>query len=98
MTYARRTDGNQTEIVEALRSVGCFVQSTAVIGCGCPDLIVCYRGTWHMLEIKDPQAAPADRELTPAQTKWHKSALLAGGKVHICETPRDALQAVGVAE
>ena len=49
----KKIDNNQTEIVEALRSVGATVQSIASIGKGCPDLLVGYRYKNYLMEIKD---------------------------------------------
>ena len=39
--------------MEGLRRVGCFVQSLASIGKGCPDLLVGKAGSWLVLEVKD---------------------------------------------
>lgn len=41
---AKRTDGNQAEIVRALRSAGATVQTLHTVGKGCPDLVVGFRG------------------------------------------------------
>jgi hypothetical protein len=56
MKYARRADGNQAKIVEALRAAGCRVVPTHTIGQGFPDLIVDYHGRTCLIEIKDPTA------------------------------------------
>lgn len=73
MRRAARVDGNQAEIVDALRRVGASVQSLASIGKGCPDLLVGYNGTTYLMEVKDPSKPKADIQLTPDQRQWHKS-------------------------
>ena len=84
--FARKIDANQPEIVEALRGVGCQVQSLAPLGKGAPDLLV-RRGTlWRLIEVKSKAGS-----LTPDQRKWH-----ALWPVHICRTPEEALRAVGL--
>lgn len=71
MRRAARVDGNQAEIVDALRRVGATVQSLAAIGKGCPDLLVGYNGTTYLMEVKDPTKPKSDIQLTPDQREWH---------------------------
>jgi hypothetical protein len=89
---AAKIDANQPEIVEALRSVGCTVQSLATIGKGCPDLLVAKQNTppgmW-LVEVKGPKGT-----LTPDQVDFLAAW---NGPVHIVRTVDDALQLVGVA-
>jgi len=73
MRRAARTDTNHTTIVDALRSMGCTVQSLAAVGKGCPDLLVGYSGKNYLLEIKDGKKPPSKRALTPDQTAWHRA-------------------------
>lgn len=68
--YRAKIDGNHTDIVTALRSVGAGVQSLAGVGDGCPDLLVAFRGAWHVLEVKDGSKPPSKRTLTPAEEMW----------------------------
>jgi hypothetical protein len=69
-----RVDANHTEIVKALRQMGCSVQSLAIIGHGCPDLLVGVRGVRNVLmEIKDGTKVKSSRKLTDAEQKWHDS-------------------------
>ena len=67
---AARIDANQPEIVKALRDVGAFVQSLATIGKGCPDLLVAFRGKWHVLEVKDGAKPPSARKLTKGEMSF----------------------------
>jgi len=89
---AAKVDGNQTEIVKALRSVGCSVQSLATVGDGCPDLLVGYRSANILLEVKDGSLSPSRRELTEDQEQWHS---FWRGRVHIVTSVEEALFAVG---
>lgn len=73
-----KVDANQKVIVEALRAAGCFVQSLAGIGAGCPDLLVgtCnYDGqAWVVMEVKDGSKPPSQRGLTEDEIGWHRKA------------------------
>lgn len=68
-----KVDGNQHEIVDALFSAGCTVQTLAVVGGGCPDLLVAktdmggFTSMW-LMEVKMPGEA-----LNEFQKKWHKT-------------------------
>ena len=68
---AGRTDTNQTEIVEAFRSLGCSVNITSNVSHGFPDIVVGVCGLNLLVEIKDGQKIPSKRKLTPDEQKWH---------------------------
>lgn len=61
---AARTDANQSEIVTALRKMGCTVLCLHTVGKGCPDILVGYNGRNFLLEIKDGSKPPSARKLT----------------------------------
>jgi hypothetical protein len=91
LPHPRRTDGNQTIIVKALRKAGASVLILSSLGHGCPDLAVGYdygRGdmrTW-LFEVKEPGEG-----LTPDEMKffrtWH-------GRVDIVYGPNEAIEIV----
>ena len=81
---AAKVDGNHAAVVDALRAAGCFVQSLAAVGGGCPDILAGKYGVWHLIEIKD-----AGGRLTPQQKSWHAAAL--PQRTHIAYTVADAL-------
>jgi len=89
---AARTDRNQTEIVNALRKLGCSVAVTSAMGKGFPDLVVGWRGRNFLLEIKDGEAIPSKRKLTPDEQKFHDFWL---GDIKVVESVEDAYKAVG---
>src|SRR5574341_1685509 len=72
MRTKAKVDGNHVAVVDALRAIGCSVQSLAAIGNGCPDILVGYRGRNLLLEIKDGSLSPSRRALTPDQCRWHE--------------------------
>lgn len=87
-----RTDANQTEIVNALRDVGASVAITSMIGAGFPDIVVGYRGTNFLMEIKDGSKPPSARKLTKAERKFHD---LWRGTVIVVNGVDEALGVVG---
>lgn len=82
-----RLDQNHLEISDALSAVGASVQSLASIGCGCPDLLVSYRGKHFIIEVKTDIGG-----LTTAQEKW---ILHCQGPVAIVRDVAGALRAIG---
>jgi len=94
MRRAAKIDANQPEIVDALRSFGCSVQSMAAIGKGCPDLLAW--SPWvgaQLLEIKDGAKPPSAQALTPDQIRFHAKW---GGPIHVVKTVDEALVVMGV--
>ena len=49
---AAKVDRNHAEIAKAMKAIGASVESLHRQGHGCPDLLVGYRGTNYVLEIK----------------------------------------------
>ena len=92
MRRAARVDANQTDIMRALRKIGCVLQDLSSVGGGCPDLAVGWRGKLVMLEVKDGSKAPSARVLTPAQVEWHER--WQGMPVRVVMSPAEAIQAV----
>ncbi len=92
MRRAARTDRNQTEIVSALREVGCSVAVTSAVVNGFPDLCVSYAGNTLLMEIKDGSKPKSARELTEDQVKFH---LGWRGRIVLVTCVDEALKAVG---
>lgn len=88
MRRAARIDENQPAIVQALRDVGASVQPLHAVGKGCPDLLVGWRGTNYLVEIKNPAKPRADRQLTSDQVEWKYRWC---GTVHLVESIEQAL-------
>jgi len=82
MVY-KRVDNNQTQIVKALRDMGCTVEHLHTVGKGCPDIIVGFKARNFLLEIKDGDK----KVLTPDQFNWHR---LWKGQVNVVTNIDDA--------
>ena len=86
-------DGNQNDIVDALRAAGARVQLLHTVGHGCPDTLVAFRGAWYVAEIKNPQGR---NRLTPDQVRWHEDFGI-HATIYIWRTIRQALCDIGAA-
>lgn len=91
MRRAAKVDDNQSEIVSALRDIGCSVQTLAAVGKGVPDLLVGYRGINWLMEIKDGAKTKSQQKLTDDQVKWHSSWL---GEVYVINSVDAAISLV----
>ena len=91
MRRAARVDGNQRQIVAALRAIGCTVQTLHTVGKGCPDILVGCRGTNLLMEIKDGDKPTSRRQLTEDEAAWHEAWR---GQVLIVATIEQAIAAV----
>lgn len=69
--YAR-LDSNHRAVVDALRKIGCSVQSLASVGDGCPDLLVGYHGENYLLEVKREDGPPSHKRLTEDEADWQE--------------------------
>lgn len=74
MRRAARVDGPHAAIVKALRKLHAFVVDLSRVGEGCPDLLVGWKGTWVLYEVKDGRKPPSAQALTPPQLIFHASA------------------------
>ena len=81
--YAKKVDGNQQEIVDALRAIGCDVQ---VIG-EPVDLLVGYHARNYLLEVKRPGEKPRTQKQKDFIRNWK-------GQVRIVESAEEAIDLV----
>lgn len=65
MTYARRVDANQADIIKAMEKVGAVVTPLYRVGQGVADLLVSFRQKWFLMECKVEKG-----ELTEDQVEW----------------------------
>ena len=89
MRRAAKVDGNQREIVRALRDVGASVILTHQVGQGCPDAIVGFRGVNYLSEIKMLRGRLTDDQVALHNT-WQ------GAPIKIIRSIDDALRMIGV--
>lgn len=92
MRKRAKVDGNQREIVAALRKAGAVVHSTAQLGGGFPDVFCNFRGRIFGFEIKDPKHAPSDRKLTDMEQAFHDNWNRSGQTIYVIETAEQALE------
>lgn len=82
--YARRRDAAEPGIVSALQAVGAHVERLHEP----VDLLVHFRGTWRLLEVKTPKKARDKRQQKQAD-------FCAEFRIPYVRTPAEALRAIG---
>lgn len=87
-----KKDSNQRDVELALKRVGASVQDLSIVGGGCVDLLVGYRGMSYCLEVKDGAKPPSARKLTDDEFLWHVK--WNGHKAVVCSAA-DALKEIG---
>jgi len=90
---AKRTDGNQKDIVSELRKLGISVAVTSALGNGFPDIVCGHRGRNYLFEIKDPSQPPSARRLTEDEQEFHDSWR---GRVYVIHSWQEAVEYMGV--
>ena len=86
MRRAAKVDGNQPEIVEALRRVGAKVLHLHQVGGGCPDLLVWGKGRSFLMEVKQP-----GENINKLQAEFIATW---PGEIHVVRTTEEAIKAV----
>ena len=93
MKHYPRLDGNHKQIVQELRQFpGVSVHSTAQLGGGFGDIVVGYKKTNYLFEIKDPTKPPSSRVLTPDEQKFHSNW---SGQIDTVMSTEDVLKRIG---
>jgi len=85
MSYIKKVDKNQKDVVKALRDYGADVFLLHTVGGGIPDLMVCYADQTILMEVKDG----ADKKLTPQQITLF--ANWKGGPLHRVNNVEEAI-------
>jgi len=92
-SHALKVDENQPGVVAALRKAGAYVHIL-----GDPfDLLVGFRGSWTVIEVKDGSKEPARQKLTWEQVET-LAKIRASAPVYIARNAQEALAAIGVEE
>lgn len=93
MTYARKVDANQPEIVKAFRECGASVLPLHRVGKGCPDLLIGRsKAETFLAEIKDGSKPPSRRKLRDTQEEFRASWR---GRVEVVTSVDDVLRIMG---
>lgn len=82
MRYAARVDGNQPEIVKGLRAFGATVTVTSQLK-NAFDILVGYRGSLFIMEIKDGDKPPSQTKLTEGELRAKASYEKVGVKYNV---------------
>lgn len=88
--YARRTDTNHSEIVNALRAMGVGVFDASGAGGGISDLICSWRGRVYLVEIKHKSNG-----LTVAQKALREMLERHGTQLYVVKSVDDAIRLFG---
>ena len=91
---ARRYDANHRTISDALEAVGAMVVDLAVVGDGCPDILVGFRGRWVAMEIKDGTRIASERKLTHPEEHFFQRAAARALPCFVVESIEDAIRAL----
>ena len=83
---AKKTDSNQSRIVNALRLGGASVTTLHTVGNGCPDIVVGLRGVNYLIEIKTDTG-----KLNSNEIRWHENW---NGQVAVVRTVEEAIALV----
>jgi len=86
---AAKVDSNQAEVVLALRKIGASVTPIHMVGQGCPDLLVGFRGRTVVLEVKDGAKPPSARKLTDDEAVWFGNWK---GEAYVVESAEQAIE------
>ena len=92
MSYIKKVDKNQKDVVKALRDSGADVFLLHTVGGGIPDLMVCYEEQTILIEVKDG----ADKKLTPQQITLF--AGWKGGPLHRVNSCEEAINVLKLYE
>lgn len=90
MAYARRTDANQKDVIEALTAVGWYCLDLSRAGHGAPDILACRGGRMVAIEVKDGSKSPSARVLTPLEAEVHAHFAAHGCPVVVIESVEQA--------
>lgn len=68
--YGVKRDANHGVITQALTRLGVEFIDLSLVGGGCPDLLINFRKTLYLADIKNPQSAYGKRGLNKNQKRW----------------------------
>jgi len=71
MRKRARKDMNQDEIVSTFRYLGFTVAITSALGGGFPDIVIAKYGRNWLVEIKNGDLPPSERQLTEDEKAFH---------------------------
>jgi hypothetical protein len=90
---AAKVDRNQSEIVAALRKRGAVCILTHQLK-NAFDLIVCFNGKTHMVEIKDGELPPSARKLTEGELRCKSLVEGVGCAYNVINSVQEAIDLI----
>jgi hypothetical protein len=69
----RKVDDNHKQISKEFEALGCTVQSLHIVGKGCPDILVGYKGKNYLFEVKDGTKPNSQKKLTTDEVEFFQS-------------------------
>jgi len=87
MSFPKKVDNNQLEIVKAFRSMGATVLNLSTVGKGCPDLLIGYKNISVLVEVKSKTG-----KFTEAQLKFIEQ--WRGGPVNRIDSVEGAIRLI----
>ncbi len=92
--YARRKDGNHSELTKAFQQMGCSVADLSHVGLpGWPDVVVGCMGVNRLVEFKNPETRYGRNGLNPNQHAFTQE--WKGGKLFVVSTVEEVAALVG---
>ena len=73
--YKKRVDENQKTLVHTFIALGCSVLNLSIVGRGCPDLLIGYRGKSVLVEIKRDSKAYFTEPQVKFMQEWRGGAV-----------------------
>ena len=95
MRRAAKVDSNQSEIVAALRKRGAVCIITSQLK-NAFDLLVCFNGKIHIVEIKDGNKPQSARKLTEGELVCKSLVESVGCSYNVINSVDEALELIGV--
>jgi hypothetical protein len=86
---AHKEDFNHAKITGAFEQMGAVVMNFAMVGGGCPDILVIRGGRGVFVEIKNPDTAYGRRGLNKNQLRKQQELAATGCKMHVVRTEED---------
>lgn len=92
----KRKDANHNSVVEALSRAGATCIDCTVAPALGFDLLVAFRGSLYVVEVKDGSKIPSARKLTDGEAFRKQELEYKGIAYNVVESVDDALRLIGV--
>ena len=90
MSFAKKVDINQKDVVKVLRDNGADVFLLHMVGKGIPDLLCAFEGNTILIEVKDGAKKPFTKDQIEFIARWK------GGPLHRVNNEQEALEVLNL--